>query len=325
MSCWTQRPKIVTGLRIGLLVDQPHKRQYLSLSVAEAGHSVIRVIVAGPDMGALLAQTDVDAWVVDMEAPADESPHGSGQHLDALLESVTVPLIVSDSSEYRPGTEEHNAWLRRIMDKLRQLAGDINLQSVERAQDLWVLAASTGGPAAVKQFLSALPPNLGVAFLYVQHIDTHYTSTLVKMLNNDAYPVSLAKQGEVLQRNRLFIVTAQERVEVLENGTLVSSNVPWSGPYAPSVDQLVANVAWVYGSRAGLIVFTGMGDDGASAGRLLKQRGGKIWVQSPASCTSSSMPDTALATGCVSYNGTPEQLAQQLAAQYQLAPSAINA
>ena len=315
----------MTGLRIGLLVDQPHKRQYLSLSVAETGHAVICVVVVGPEAGELLAQTDVDAWVVDMEARADESAHCPAQHLDALLESVAVPLIVSDSSEYRPGTKEHNAWLRRIMDKLRQLAGDINLQSVERAKDLWVLAASTGGPAAVKQFLSALPPDLGVAFLYVQHIDAHYTSTLVKMLNNAHYPASLAKQGAVLQCNRLFIVTAEERAEVLENGTLVLSSAPWSGPYAPSVNQLVANVARVYGPRAGLIVFTGMGDDGASAGRLLKQRGGTIWVQSPTSCTSSSMPDTALATGCVSYTGTPEQLAQELTARYQPALSAINA
>jgi chemosensory pili system protein ChpB (putative protein-glutamate methylesterase) len=311
----------VSGLRIGLLVDQPLKRQYLGMSVVEAGHEVICSATLGQDSSDLLAQWDVDAWVVDVAVPVDENtafPAEQLETLEALLESVTVPLIVSDSGEYRPGTDEHNAWLRRTMDKLRQLAGDINLQNTHRANDLWVLAASTGGPAAVKRFLSELPPDLGVAFLYVQHIDTHYTSTLVKMMSDSPYPASLAVQGEVLQENRLFIVTAQERVEVLENGTFSLSNGPWGGPYAPSVDQLVANVARVYGPRAGLIVFSGMGDDGASAGRLLKQRGGIIWVQSPDSCTSSSMPDTALATGCVSYNGTPEQLARQLTAHYQM-------
>ncbi|MDQ2076571.1 chemotaxis protein CheB [Marinimicrobium sp. ABcell2] len=311
----------MTGLRIGLLVDQPLKRQYLGMSVAEAGHKLICSTTLGADAGEALARSDVDAWVVDVAAPTDEDsdfPAEQLETLEALLESATVPLIVSDSSDYRPGTDEHNAWLRRIMDKLRQLAGDINLQNTERASDLWVLAASTGGPAAVKRFLSELPPDLGVAFLYVQHIDAHYTSTLVKMMSDSPYPASLAVQGEVLQENRLFIVTAQERVEVLENGTFALSDGPWGGPYAPSVDQLVANVARVYGPRAGLIVFSGMGDDGASAGRLLKQRGGRIWVQSPDSCTSSSMPDMALATGCVSYNGTPEQLAQQLTVQYQI-------
>lgn len=303
----------MTALRIGILVDDLLKRQYLTRSIDETGHCLVHATLLG--MPEPLGSVDADAWVVDVAVPSDDSGSTSRQMavLDDLLESVSVPLIVSDSSEYVPGSEEHNAWLKRTMARLRQLAGDINLQSSTKAERLWVLAASTGGPAAVKEFLSNLPPDLGLAFVYVQHIDNLYGATLVKMMGAIRYPASLAVQGTVLQENRLLIVTARERVEVLSNGTLALNETPWGGPYAPSVDQFAANVARIYGAKAGLIVFSGMGNDGASAGRLIKQCGGQVWVQSPDSCASSSMPDSVLATGCVSYTGTPQQLAQHLA------------
>lgn len=302
----------MTALRIGILVDDLLKRQYLTKSINEAGHCPVRTALLGEP--GVLEEIDADAWLVDVAVPIEDggSTNQNLAILDALLESVSVPLIVSDSSEYVPGSDEHNAWLKRTMARLRQLAGDVNLQSVSKAEHLWVLAASTGGPAAVKEFLSQLPSDLGLAFVYVQHIDNHYGATLVKMMGASPYPASLALQGAVLQENRLLIVTAQERVEVLANGTLAVNETPWGGPYAPSADQFAANVARIYGPKAGLIVFSGMGDDGACACRLIKQRGGQVWAQSPASCASSSMPDSALATGCVGFTGTPAQLAQQL-------------
>lgn len=297
------------GLRIGVLVDSVLKRQYLALSAREAGHELVASLLLEECNSP--APDSADAWVVDVALDPDAEPPEAVQ---ALLEHSEAPLIISDSSEYRPGSEEHNAWLKRTLAKLRQLVGDINLQRVPRARELWILAASTGGPAAVKDFLSALPPELGVAFLYVQHIDTSYTGTLVRMMSQSPYPAALASEGAVVQANQMLIVTACERVDLLDNGTLAISGDPWGGPYAPSVDQLVANAARVYGERLGLIVFTGMGDDGAAACRLVRQRGGHIWAQHPDSCTSASMPEAALATGAVEATGTPVELANRLSA-----------
>lgn len=301
----------MAGLRIGLLVDSPLKRQYLALSAREAGHELVASLMLDQCQADDPAPDSADAWVVDVALDPDAEPP---ELVQALLEHSDAPLIISDSSEYRPGSEEHNAWLKRTLAKLRQLAGDINLQRVPRAKALWVLAASTGGPAAVKDFLSSLPPGLGVAFIYVQHIDTSYTGTLVRMMSQSPYPAALASDGAVVQANQLLIVTACERVDLLDNGTVAIADEPWGGPYAPSVDQLVANAARVYGEQLGLIVFTGMGNDGAAACRLVRQRGGKVWAQTPQSCTSASMPDAALATGAVELTGTPGELANRLSA-----------
>lgn len=295
-------------LRLGILVDSAPKQQVLAQLIAKSGHKLAQQLLLGQAKN--LEDADLDAWLVDVaEDYADD------QHLlDKLLSRSRIPVILSDSSEFRAGSEEHDAWLRRTSLRLQRLRGDINLQQAEPASELWVLAASTGGPAAVKRFLAALPADLGIAFLYVQHIDANQAVTLNRMMTNAGnYPAMVASQGLVLEANSLTLVTAKDSVELLGNGTLVVNyGQAWKGDYAPSIDQVAANVAQVYRERSGLIIFTGMGDDGAASCRIMKQVGGQVWVQRPDDCTSDSMPVSALATGCVGLSGTPEYLARAL-------------
>lgn len=297
-------------LRLGILVDSAPKQQVLAQLIAKSGHQLAHQLLLGQAQ-ALVDDTNLDAWLIDVaEDYADE------QHLlEDLFSHSRIPVILSDSSEFKPGTDEHNAWLRRTGLRLQRLRSDINLQQAEPASDLWVLAASTGGPAAVKRFLAALPADLRVAFLYVQHIDANQAVTLNRMMTNaGSYPALVASQGLVLEANSLTLITAQDCVEVLGNGTLaIHYGRGWKGDYAPSIDQVAANVAQVYRESCGLIIFTGMGDDGAASCRLVKQVGGQVWVQRPDDCTSDSMPVCALATGCVGLSGSPEYLAKALA------------
>jgi chemosensory pili system protein ChpB (putative protein-glutamate methylesterase) len=300
-------------LQLGILVDSAHKQQALTDLIALSGHTVgcHLLLSAREAANQQVLEQPLDAWVVDVaEDYCDEQ-----QLLEQLFAQSRIPIILSDSSEFPPGSEDHSAWLRRTGLRLQRLRGDINLQQANPASELWVLAASTGGPAAVKRFLAQLPANLGIAFLYAQHIDANQAATLNRMMSNAGnYPAMVATQGVVLEPNSLTLVTARDAVEILENGTLVIHyGQSWKGSYAPSIDQLAANAARIYRERSGLIIFTGMGDDGAASCRLIKQVGGKAWAQSPNDCTSDSMPVSALATGCVSLSGTPEYLARSLA------------
>jgi len=296
-------------LRLGLLVDSASKQQVLAQLIANSGHQLAYQHLLGQ---AQVSETeaDVDAWLVDVAADyADDQ-----QLLENLFSRNRIPVILSDSSEFAAGSDEHYAWLRRTGLRLQRLPGDINLQQAQPANELWVLAASTGGPAAVKRFLASLPADLGIAFLYVQHIDANQAITLNRMMTNAGnYPAMMASQGLVLEANSLTLITARNPVELLSNGTLiVHHDQPWKGDYAPSIDQVAANAARVYRERSGLIIFTGMGDDGAASCRIVKQVGGQVWVQRPDDCTSDSMPVSALATGCVGLSGTPEYLAKAL-------------
>jgi chemosensory pili system protein ChpB (putative protein-glutamate methylesterase) len=309
----------VSGLSIGILVDNPLKQQYLGNMVVQAGHK-IGFAYSSASGGALPSvEQQVDAWIVDVAADADDDLGTSSlkvalaSFIDELLEQTNVPVIVNDAAEPTQTSAGYNDWVRRMLQRLERLSGDVNLQASVGASEVWVLAASTGGPAAVKDFLKQLPPALNIAFIYVQHIDRGQAETLVKMMASVGhYAVSIARQGSVLSENTITLVTADRSVNIHDNGTLVVGKNPWAGFYSPSIDQVAANIARVYRQRSGIIVFSGMGDDGAASCRLIKQQGGKVWVQSPAQCTIASMPEAALATGTVSFTGTPFELADAL-------------
>ncbi len=313
----------MSGLSIGILVDSPLKQQYLGNMVIQAGHTIglAYTVSAGSALPAM--EQNVDAWVIDVNEPDNAElpgPETDNQKLallaviDGLIEQASVPVIVNDAAELTGNSADYNDWVRRMLQRLERLSGDVNLQSGGVASEVWVLAASAGGPAAVKDFLTQLPPALNIALIYVQHIGAGQAETLAKMMNGaGSYAVSIAQQGSVLSNNTLTLVTADRSVNIHDNGTLVVGKSPWGGCYSPSIDQVAANVARVYRQRSGIIIFSGMGDDGAASCRLIKQQGGRVWVQSPAQSTISSMPEAALATGTVSFSGTPQELAIALA------------
>lgn len=306
----------MSGISIGILVDSTSKQQYLGNMVVKAGHAIGYVWVLSAAAGAPDLNQPVDAWVVDLCEPDEEDARAGiiCDLLDALAEPQRPPVLVNDSSEFKPGSSEHQQGVRRMLQRLERISGDINLQDGSGASEVWVLGASTGGPAAVKDFLKALPPKLGIAFVYVQHIDSGQADTLIKMMGGAGhYPAQIARQGTVLVRDSLTLVTAESSLRIHDNGTLALDKTPWAGSYAPSIDQVGANVARVYRQRSGIIIFSGMGDDGAASCRLIRQQGGKVWVQTPGQSTIASMPDAALATGTVTFTGAPQELAAELA------------
>ncbi|GAA5315838.1 MAG: chemotaxis protein CheB [Candidatus Pelagadaptatus aseana] len=298
-------------LQLGLLVESEHQAQVLRSLVDDSGHHLqdchlATEAIANPG---LLEATAADVWLVNV---AIAEPHN--RDLEDWLLTLDQPVIVSELHESLTG-EEQALWLRRIQEKLHQLQGSINLGKHPEgaAPFIWVLGASTGGPEAVKEFFKALPAELGVGFIYVQHIDPGYEQTLVDIVNKHGhYPAYPVTHGDVLPPNKTAIIANNDWVELLENGTLCLKQGGWPGAYSPSIDQVFANVARSYGGRCGAIVFSGMADDGASGIRMIHQQGGEVWVQSPATCTISSMPDAALDTGVVKVIASPQGLAARL-------------
>lgn len=319
------------SLRIGVLAHTQLQQRSLRVIVEESGHQpvncpLIAELAERPDQELATRAEELDAWLViidpgDHPGGADEQASAGEKSLLQWLEQEqwlgqrSAAVIFCDGPI--PGNHDlqYQAWSRRLREKLHHLTGAINLAKSEQgsAKQVWVLAASTGGPTAVKQFLGALPPGLGVGFVYVQHIDAGFKDTLAQVMSRAGhYPASVVEHGSVIRPNEIAIISPDYATELLANGTFVVNDRPWVAPYSPSADYIVANVAHCYGRCSGVIVFTGMGDDGATGSRLMRQKGGQVWVQTPATCTSDSMPVSTLAMGCVEFEGGPVELAARL-------------
>ena len=86
----------------------------------------------------------------------------------------------------------------------------------------------------------------------------------------------------------------------------------WSKAHSPCIDDVAADVADQFGRRCGLVLFTGMGADGADGAVAVDQAGGFVWAQDEESCVISSLPDAARRRGVVEFSGSPRQLAHRL-------------
>jgi chemosensory pili system protein ChpB (putative protein-glutamate methylesterase) len=161
---------------------------------------------------------------------------------------------------------------------------------------VWVLGASVGGPQAVKAFLSALPTELAVAFILVQHIGSPFVSFLARQLDK-ASPINVipAREGLRLSRQQVVVAPVEEALVVGQDGHLKLQSLTEPRPYKPSIDAIMVHMAERFGDRAGAIVFSGMGDDGTRGCQAIVAQGGVVWAQDAESCFISSMPDRARA------------------------------
>lgn len=320
---------MVSTVRIGVLAESAEHISQITRLVLGAGYRVSATL----QMGSVIpAVPDADIWVVNLDLDKDNSLAILGL-LDAQDKHVIFDHDFQAESQLQsPGKGVSNgapvkaeASLspadirrkneRRLALKIRQWVKPANSAETQgkRASDVWVLAASTGGPDAVIQFLKSLPKELkGVAFIYAQHIEPSGLSHLSKALNSQCpWPTCIVNRAYVVNEQTLYLVSPQYQIDLQEGGSLTSLSLPWAGPFSPSISQVIAKVARVYGAHGGAIVFSGMGNDGADSCTMLRHRGGQVWTQSAETCTVDSMPVSVEAEGCSQYQGSPEQLARQ--------------
>ncbi len=305
----------MSTLKIGIVSETRIQQHYLKHTVEECGYCVATSVLVEELIIGNYPSENCDAWVIDVDVERFDKEQDQ-QSFEQWLYGIEQPVILGEGHIYNAAEAEFAAWARQLNKKLLALDGQIQLatQPHQKAQHVWVLAASTGGPEAVKRFLDAMETDLGLGFLYAQHIDRSHIQALCDTVSRDSgYYSAIASHGDVVCENNVIIIPPQHYVELQRNGSLVSrSQQQWRGIYTPSIDQVVSNVSALYGEASGVIFFTGMGDDGAAGCRLVALHGGQVWAQSVSSCVSPSMPQEVINTGYASKIDTPENLAIHL-------------
>ncbi|MBF5042134.1 response regulator [Aggregicoccus sp. 17bor-14] len=158
--------------------------------------------------------------------------------------------------------------------------------------DVFALVASTGGPPALAEILGRLPGELAAPLLVAQHMQAGFTPGLVRWLDGlTALGLQLAREGERLEPGHVYLPPDGHDLLVGPGGVARLSRSR-AGP-CPSGDALLESLARVYGWRAGAVVLTGMGEDGARGLLSLRQAGGLTLAQDAASSVVYGMPRAA--------------------------------
>lgn len=169
-------------------------------------------------------------------------------------------------------------------------------------EQLIVIGSSTGGTEAVRQVLSELPAD-SPAVLIAQHMPPGFTGSFARRLDSlSRLSVSEARHGERILPGHAYVAPGGLHLRIDRSGAdylTVLDDGPPVNRHRPSVDVLFRSAARCAGSDAIGIMLTGMGKDGASAMREMRDCGAWNIAQDEASCVVFGMPGEAIQQGAV--------------------------
>ena len=174
------------------------------------------------------------------------------------------------------------------------------------------IGASAGGLKAIQAFFSALPAQPDMAFVIVQHLSPDHESALAELVQTQTQMgVSQVDDHPDVAPNRVYVIPPGKHLEIQE-GRLRLVELRRERGRPAAVDHFFRSLADDVGERAVCVVLSGTGSDGSLGLKAVRERTGLTMAQSPESAEYAGMPENAIGTGFVDYQGTPDELARKL-------------
>jgi len=176
------------------------------------------------------------------------------------------------------------------------------------------IGASAGGLEAYEQFFRSVPPDSGMAFVLVPHLDPGHASILTEILQRSTVmPVVEAQDQMAVARDHVYVIPPNRDMAIF-SGTLQLSlpEVP-RGQRMP-IDAFLRSLALDQGERAIGIILSGTGTDGTLGLRAIHGAGGITLAQEPATAKYDGMPASAVRSGFASHVLPVEKMAAVLQA-----------
>jgi two-component system, chemotaxis family, protein-glutamate methylesterase/glutaminase len=173
-------------------------------------------------------------------------------------------------------------------------AGSIAPRPVTSAVDVVAIATSTGGPNALADVFAALPADLPVPAVVVQHMPPMFTRLLAQRLSaHSSLQVEEGRAGGVLRPGHAWLAPGDFHMAVGREGDEVRIRLnqdPPENSCRPAADVLFRSVAHTFGPGSLAVVLTGMGQDGLRGCEAIRAAGGQVLVQDEPTCVVWGMP-----------------------------------
>lgn len=165
-----------------------------------------------------------------------------------------------------------------------------------------LIGCSTGGPDALSSVLAALPADLSVPVLVVQHMPAVFTTIFAARLDRvSPLRVREAATGDVLRPGEVLVAPGDHHLRIQRSASGEVRAVLDQGDQVnfcrPAVDVLLSSAAQVYRGNAVVLILTGMGQDGMEGCRTLHDLGASIVVQDESTSVVWGMPGAVAGAG----------------------------
>ena len=173
------------------------------------------------------------------------------------------------------------------------------------------VGGSAGGLDAYIRLLQHLPADMGVAIVIVNHlrnVDTMLDDILPRYTQ---MPVERITEGLDLRPNHVFIIPPQRDLHVLDGEFRLE---PISKPrgWPDVITVFLRSLTEHWDGQIIAVIVSGYDGDGAAALCGIKDVGGITIAQKLDTAVQPEMPASALASGCIDFVLSPEDIAQEI-------------
>ena len=193
-------------------------------------------------------------------------------------------------------------------------------ENINTPDKLLIIGASTGGPPLIEYIVSQLPKSLNMGIIIIQHMPKYFTSSFSQRLNQFS-PISVkeASDGDLITTSKILIAPGNSdmTIEKINNGSNSSNNIKLTniindeGPH-PSINTTMISAAKTFPKKIIAVILTGMGDDGSSGIKAIKEAGGYVIAQDLSTTVIDSMPKTVINLGLADQVLTPENIVKRI-------------
>ncbi len=159
-----------------------------------------------------------------------------------------------------------------------------------------VLGASTGGPATVMRLAPGFTRDFPAAVFLVQHMPATFTTQYAAQLAEfTSIRVKEAEANEPVLPGTLYICPGAQHLRITPTGRIQLDGTSGRiNGYLPNIDVTMETAAAYAGAMTIGVVLTGMGNDGASGAKAIRNAGGLVIAQDEATSVIFGMPAEAI-------------------------------
>jgi len=174
------------------------------------------------------------------------------------------------------------------------------------------VGASAGGLEAFSSLLRVLPPQPGLALIFIPHLDPTHESALVELLaRTTRLPVRQAEEGMRVACNTLYVLPPNSDMTIMDGVLRLIKREAGRGHHMP-IDTFFRSIAEDQTANAIGIILSGTANDGTLGLSAIKNEGGITFAQDIESAKYDGMPSSAMAAGVVDYVLPPDRIAEEL-------------
>src|SRR5688500_11374527 len=174
------------------------------------------------------------------------------------------------------------------------------------------IGASAGGLEAVTEFVQAMRPDSGMAFVFIQHLPPERESMIAELLaNKTTMLVQQVEEGMEIKPDCLYVIRPGHVLTMRDGRFHLGEQLGKRGASRP-VDDFFKSLAEEQRERAIAVILSGMGSNGSAGAQAIKAVGGLCVAQDPETAQFPSMPRHLIDQGYADYILAPRDIPEVL-------------